>query len=515
MCLRIDKSGGFEYWSNYCYMCRGRGGFFGSMRHAYSGDTMMADEVQVPGAPADAQQADTWLAAAAAALARGELEAAWQAGRQAAQAAPLHAPVYDALSAVLEAQGQGREALAHRMAALALRHGSALQLYNIATAYLMAGLLEPAEAWYRLTLQLDPELPMAHRNFATLLRDTGRAAQAQRHTEAAYRRQYVFTNQCAAPQRTVWMICAGARGNVPLDLWFSRAHTQRVEFFIEYVPPGGPATPAQLLQAQGCAAPDLIFNAIGDADIAAPVFERMQAFVAAASVPVLNAPAAVAATARDRLPQHLAGIAGLLAPPVTRVHTAAQAQACLDAAGAPVLVRPVATHGGEGLVLVEQAQQLATLDWQAAAYFVAPYHDYRSADGCFRKYRVIFIDRQPYPYHLAISTHWLVHYFSADMLGQAGKQAEEARFLADPVAVLGAPAWQALHEVGARLALDYAGIDFALLADGRVLVFEANATMLVHREPPGSQLAYKNAYVQTLQQAFAAMVQRRLAAFER
>ena len=96
------------------------------------------------------------------------------------------------------------------------------------------------------------------------------------------------------------------------------------------------------------------------------------------------------------------------------------------------------------------------------------------------------------------------------MLGQADKQAEEARFLSDAQAVLGAQAWQALEAVGARLELDYAGIDFALLADGRMLVFEANATMLVRREPPGSELAYKNAYIATLEDAFRAMVQRRL-----
>jgi hypothetical protein len=455
---------------------------------------------------------DGWLAVGAAALAMGDLQAAGHAYREAARLAPLQPQAYEGLSAVLEAQGQGREALAHRMAALALASGTAIDLYNIATAYLMAGRLEPAEQWYRLTLLLDPELTVAHRNLATLLRDTGRAAQAQAHTEAAYRRQFVFDNDCAAPRRTVWLICAGARGNVPIELWFSHADTRRIEYFVEYVPAGGPATPSQLRHMQGCPQPDLIFNAIGDPDVAAPVLERLLTFVDAAQVPVLNSPRAVARTARDCLPELLGGIAGLLVPAVTRVSGAGAAQACLADADRPVLIRPIATHGGEGLVLAATPDDVAAVDWRAApAFFVAPYYDYRSADGYFRKYRVIFIDGRPYPYHLAISRHWLVHYFSADMLGQTDKQTEEARFLADPQAVLGAQAWQALREVGARLALDYAGIDFALLADGRVLVFEANATMLVHREPQGSELAYKNPYVDTLQRAFAALLQRRSA----
>jgi len=473
-----------------------------------------AVKVTLPPAPGG------WLEVGAAALAMGDQAAALHAYGEARRRSPLHPQVYVGLAAVLDAQGQGREALAHRMAAMALGSRSALDLYNIATAYLMAGHSESAESWYRLTLQLDPDLVVAHRNLATLLRDTGRASEAQHHTDFAYGRQFVFDNDCATAQLTVWLICAGGRGNVPLELWFDHASTRRIEYFVEYVPDGGPTTPAQVLSMHGCPQPDLIFNAIGDPDVAAPVLAPLLAFVDAAQVPVLNSPRAVARTARDCLPQLLGGIDGLVTPPVTRITDEQEARACLAQAGQPILIRPIATHGGEGLVLVDADADtgadtdaeaaLAGIDWQSApAFFVAPYYDYRSADGYFRKYRAIFIDGRPYPYHLAISSHWLVHYFSADMLGQADKQAEEARFLSDAEAVLGARAWQALEAVGARLELDYAGIDFALLADGRILVFEANATMLVRREPPGSELAYKNVYIATLEDAFRAMVQRR------
>ena len=61
---------------------------------------------------------------------------------------------------------------------------------------------------------------------------------------------------------------------------------------------------------------------------------------------------------------------------------------------------------------------------------------------------------------------------------------------------------------GARRGLDYAGVDFGLLPDGRVLVFEANATMLVHPEPEGC-FAYRNPAVQAIQRAFMAMLDAR------
>ncbi|HEY0297299.1 MAG TPA: hypothetical protein VGC69_18370, partial [Bordetella sp.] len=86
------------------------------------------------------------------------------------------------------------------------------------------------------------------------------------------------------------------------------------------------------------------------------------------------------------------------------------------------------------------------------------------------------------------------------------------RFLQDPETALGAAAMQTLRDIGARLDLDYAGIDFSLLPDGRVLVFEANPTMLVHPEKPGGPYAHKNAYVRRILHAFADMLERRIIA---
>jgi hypothetical protein len=122
---------------------------------------------------------------------------------------------------------------------------------------------------------------------------------------------------------------------------------------------------------------------------------------------------------------------------------------------------------------------------------------------------MIFIDREPYPYHLAISAHWMVHYFSADMAASAWKLDEERRFLQDPGAALGRRALAAIAAIGRQLDLEYGGIDFTLLPDGRVLAFEANATMLVHRERINGPLAHKNQNVQRIVDAFERMQVRR------
>ncbi len=135
-----------------------------------------------------------------------------------------------------------------------------------------------------------------------------------------------------------------------------------------------------------------------------------------------------------------------------------------------------------------------------------------AADGYYRKYRVIFIDREPYPYHLAIGSQWLLHYFSADMLSDAWKLQEERRFLDDPAQVLGARAWPRCAPSARAWSWTYCGIDFSLLPDGRVLVFETNATMLVHPEVEEDGLRFKNAYVQKIFDAFDVLMTRRMSA---
>jgi hypothetical protein len=76
-----------------------------------------------------------------------------------------------------------------------------------------------------------------------------------------------------------------------------------------------------------------------------------------------------------------------------------------------------------------------------------------------------------------------VHYFTSAMADEAAYRAEERRFLENMAQVLGATAMTALQQICATLGLEYAGIDFALGVDGAVLLFEANATMVVF--PPG------------------------------
>ncbi len=118
----------------------------------------------------------------------------------------------------------------------------------------------------------------------------------------------------------------------------------------------------------------------------------------------------------------------------------------------------------------------------------------------------MMIDGQLYPLHLAISKDWKIHYFTADMADNPAHRAEDAAFLEDMPAVLGDRAVEALTRVQTTLGLDYAGIDFGLSADGDVLLFEANATMVVNPPEPDERWAYRRPAVDRIFAAVRKMI---------
>jgi glutathione synthase/RimK-type ligase-like ATP-grasp enzyme len=192
----------------------------------------------------------------------------------------------------------------------------------------------------------------------------------------------------------------------------------------------------------------------------------------------------------------------------------ADAAAALARAGLvfPLLLRSPGFHTGRNFVLVERAGDLAAAvaELPGDDVLAIEYLDARGSDGNARKYRVMFIEGVAYPLHLAISRLWKVHYFTSDMAERADHRAEEAAFLADMTATLGERAVAALARIGDALGLDYGGIDFGISRSGEVLLFEANATMVVI--PPGDEerWAHRRAAVTRILDAVMAMMMKRV-----
>ncbi|MDQ7975727.1 hypothetical protein QYH69_00510 [Paraburkholderia sp. SARCC-3016] len=435
---------------------------------------------------------------------------------------PLNTGLHAALADSLREAGNETGYLAHRIAvetsnaiiAAATASGasadaiadmrSALPLYNLATSYYMRGDHTAALHWFEHTLAVEPDLAIAHQNLAAVLDALDRPEDAQHHRTRAYTLQRVYVEAADRAPRRVLILCAGrTSGNVPFDTLLPVQTSHRIKYAIDC------ANEVEDFQLPRY---DLVFNAIGEPDVAQPLLSRLETFARRCGRPLLNHPAAVMQTRRDVLPELLADLDDVLTapcmridrPPVSRDELALRIDQ--GPVGFPLLLRPLAKHGGEGVSLHRSIDTL----WPEVQALNAPcyltmFRNYRSADGHFRKYRSILVDRKPYPYHLAIGPEWMVHYFSAGMTSQTWKLEEERRFLENPHAALGERAMRALEAIGAKLDLEYAGIDYTLLDDGRVLVFEANATMLVHREVSGGMLAHKNVFVERIVEAFEQM----------
>ena len=236
--------------------------------------------------------------------------------------------------------------------------------------------------------------------------------------------------------------------------------------------------------------------------------------------PVLNLPHLVCNLDRDKLHHVLGGIQGLEIPEtvaITRERLLSLSQPDVTAAEGiasltfPIIIRPRGSHAGKGLAKVDdRAALLCYLGaGQETEFFVSGFVDYSSADGLFRKQRIVFIDRQPYACHLAIADRWDIWYLNAGMSLDAAKRFEEEAFMQTFDTDFARRHRLALSGIASRIGLDYFTIDCAETRDGSLLVFEADNTAIVHDMDPPDIFPYKVPQMHKVFSAFAAMLGRR------
>lgn len=384
----------------------------------------------------------------------------------------------------------------------------AAALTNLGVSLYRLDAQQDAETHLREALQIDPNLLLAAENLIHVLYKQGRKPEARVLAAEKYRRRSFVVQPAPARPIGTLLVLWSMDGNIPKHHLLARLPMVMIDWHIQY---------ASLEHEQELPGYEVVFNLIGDADGGAAALESAVAFRDRCRATLLNDPVTVQRTRRHMIPDLLAGIDDLVIPRVLHLSGADLRGPGRDmlltkaGIGLPMLLRNAGMHGGESLQRITTQDELARASAELHdddALYATAYHDYASPDGFYRKYRAIFVDRMPFPYHLAISQDWLVHYFSADMEAHPWKLAEELAYLADSKAVLGERALAVLAAIAQRMDLDYCGADFSLLPDGRVLLFETNATMLVHPEAEDSVTARKNPYVDRILTAFDEMVLR-------
>jgi hypothetical protein len=364
--------------------------------------------------------------------------------------------------------------------------------------------VEPLFERLKVRAQAAPDDAGALMDLATLLllsgqQEVGLGLQAQ-----ALAMQRTFVRRARAPADLVLLAIVAPgdlMANTPLDFLIEEAAIDLVSLYTE--PDGGLADlPPH----------DVAFLAIGESEANRAALEGVAGARGRWPRPALNGdPRRVQALSRDSVSATMAGAAGIVSPKVARANRAdleAVAGGGCPPSPFPVLVRPIASHAGAGLARAEDAAAMASYlaERPEDLFYVCPFIDYAGADGLYRKQRIALIRGRPFVCHLAVSEHWMVHYLNAGMAENPARRAEEAAFMAGfdaGFAVRHASAFAALHE---RLGLDYMGIDCAELADGRLLLFEADTAMIVHAMDPPDLFAYKAAPMRKLFAAFEAML---------
>ncbi|HEX4052044.1 MAG TPA: hypothetical protein VHY19_14310 [Steroidobacteraceae bacterium] len=441
------------------------------------------------------------LARARGLAAKGEDAAARQAYLQALHRDPTD---FCALNELANLALSGGFCCAARTAYLqAVRHHPANKIahVNLANLLRLEHDLEAARRHYQAALAIDPEMHEAHQGLGCILEELG-APGADWHRDKGYAGHALVTlpYRGTGAGAAVLLLVSARGGNIFTRHWLSERRFRVTAMYAEYVLPGSRLPPHAL-----------IVNAIGDADRCGPGLQRARQLTAGSGTPVINAPERVLMTRRIDTAQRFGDIDGVIVPAMRCLTP----QALRSAAELrfPLLLRRPGFHNGEYFARVEHREgfEQAIESLGGDALLLIDHLDARGADGMARKYRVMCIDGIVYPLHLAISTHWKVHYSTSAMRDSAAFRAEERRFLEDMPGVLGSRAMLALARICAQLGLDYAGIDFALAADGSVMLFEANATMIVLSPEPEPIWDYRRASIDAVLTAATDMVLRRAA----
>jgi tetratricopeptide (TPR) repeat protein len=405
----------------------------------------------------------------------------------------------------LRTRGRLPEAIATLRAGIAQFPSVAALRQNLAQMLYETGEVPGAIAEHRAVLGVEADNVASHFGLYELLQITGERDEALAHQRAALRVRRLYSHIAPHETRSVLCLCTPGdwQANIPVDFLFDRDTTTVHKLY--------------LLDEADVDAPvhvryDVVWNIIAESPEALRYLALANRFMNAQVKPALNAPARVITTARPLLDATLANTRARVAP-VAILDRERLSNAAIPFAF-PIIARPVGSHAGLGLERLGDRDACAPYAQRnpVERYFVSPFIDYASADGFFRKYRLVYVDGVPYPVHLAISPNWMIHYYNAPMSEHAWMRSEEAAFLADVRAAFDGEAYQTLLRVGAGVGLEYFGIDCGIDRDGKVLVFEADAAMLVHTSDPIELYPYKHQFVPRIYRAIEAMIDRRKSA---
>lgn len=254
-------------------------------------------------------------------------------------------------------------------------------------------------------------------------------------------------------------------------------------------------------------APDCLLVGIAEDIRSQQYLSQAEDFGRRSNLPAINRPKQIEAASRSEVSRLLSGLRDVVVPACCTVKEPFD-----NIVKYPVLIRPISSHAGLNLRKLDSRSELNAYCRHASisdTFFVTDFFDFKNEDGLYRKFRVVFIDGEPFPVHLAVHNDWAVWYYNAHMEHYPERRAEEARFMGDMASYFSVSIIDALREIATRVGLDYFGLDFGVSSAGQVVIFEVETGMIVHDRDSPEIFPYKSAAIARIRQAFEAMIDRR------
>jgi tetratricopeptide (TPR) repeat protein len=419
---------------------------------------------------------------------------------------PNHVEVHCTLGNALRDAGKHSEAIPCFAKYCELLPESAEARLHLGLTLSEFGKHEAAMSFIEWAVILDPKSAVAQIELGNALLRVDKTAEAREAFLRASALQQYITRKAILPKPRFSALCVITPGtaNIPYDYLIGRgAYDAHMLWYL----PGGEYDLAALR-----ANTDVVVNLLSDADNGRAILPHVGAFVESLGKPVINHPDLIARTDRAAMARLAATIPGCRTARIMGIDANSLIGGYWpDVFTPPFLVRVAGRHNGDDFEKIETREDLRTFAARhpGAEFYLMDYIDVRSPDGYYRKYRFFGIDGEILPYHLAIASHWKVHHWRTDMATTPWMKEEEAAFLETPGAVFGERQTAALRALMQATGLNYVGVDCALDESGNVVVFEANAAMLVHGN--NTTFPYKDKPVRRIKDSFDAMLERHAA----
>ncbi len=394
----------------------------------------------------------------------------------------------------------------------------------------MSRLKQPEDAViaYRRALERNPDEHSYHAGLSAALFQAKRLEEAQEVTKNFLRRVHGFTLAAKRPKARVLVV-----SSIGVDNCYKRVLPDRKNMFV---------TGNSLTQVRGdrntyhftCIEhPDLsaaakalgpinvIYNNLAGAEssIKSGKGLMLREFADRLGLPVVNAPEAIERTTRANNARIITENTDIIYPKTILYLLRAEGtdrvrERILEAVRFPMLIRRTYTNKDTDVAFAaDEAALTGALDYyhgkNVEEVYAIEFVTEEFRPGIYRKIRCAIIDHVVYPVRVDFSTHWNVRRQPEDSaLSKANQDLmdNEHAFLADSVAYLGAKNMARLETLGRLHDLDFLGVDFNIIGDGEMVVFEANPAMNCIEDRQVAEFPYFADYWERVLIAFEDMI---------